>query len=108
DMNGLLAVKRHGLSLTVVLIHNDGGGIFSFLPQAGHPEHFEALFGTPIGLDFRPAVEMYGGRFIAATDWNAFREGVRAGLAGPGLTVVEVKTDRAENVRHHRQIWQAV
>lgn len=108
DMNGLLAAKRHGLTMTVVLIHNDGGGIFSFLPQADHPEYFEELFGTPIGLDFRPAVEMYGGRFIGATDWDTFRRGVQAGLAGPGLTVVEVKTDRAGNVGHHRRIWQAV
>ena len=37
----------------MILINNDGGGIFSFLPQAAHPEHFEN-FGTPTGLSFRP------------------------------------------------------
>jgi 2-succinyl-5-enolpyruvyl-6-hydroxy-3-cyclohexene-1-carboxylate synthase len=63
DLNGLLAAHLHHLSLTVILINNDGGGIFSFLPQANYPEHFEQLFGTPTGLDFHPAVQMYGGQF---------------------------------------------
>jgi 2-succinyl-5-enolpyruvyl-6-hydroxy-3-cyclohexene-1-carboxylate synthase len=54
DLNGLLAAKLHQLNITIILINNDGGGIFSFLPQAGLPRHFETLFGTPIGLDFIP------------------------------------------------------
>src|SRR5215469_3795203 len=63
DLNGLLAARLYQLNLTVVLINNDGGGIFSFLPQAAYPEHFEQLFGTPTGLDFRLAVQMFGGQF---------------------------------------------
>jgi 2-succinyl-5-enolpyruvyl-6-hydroxy-3-cyclohexene-1-carboxylate synthase len=63
DMNGLLAAGRHRVSATIVLLDNDGGGIFSFLPQAAYPEHFEALFGTPTGLDFRLAAELYGATF---------------------------------------------
>ena len=34
DLNALVAAKLHGLSATIVLVNNDGGGIFSFLPQA--------------------------------------------------------------------------
>ncbi len=73
DMNGLLAAKLHGLNATIVLINNDGGGIFSFLPQAAHPEHFEALFGTPHGLDFRPAAELYGASYHLVDGWDDFR-----------------------------------
>ncbi|MBO8141323.1 MAG: 2-succinyl-5-enolpyruvyl-6-hydroxy-3-cyclohexene-1-carboxylic-acid synthase [Firmicutes bacterium] len=108
DLNGLLAAKRHGLSLTIVVINNDGGGIFSFLPQASYPEHFEELFGTPIGLDFRPAVEMYGGTFTRVPDWEGFREAVRTGIAGTGLHVVELVTRRDANARQHRLVWDAV
>ena len=107
DLNGLLAARLHGLSLTVVLVNNDGGGIFHFLPQARHPEHFEALFGTPTGLDFQPAVEMYGGRFVRASDWAAFRRAVREGMDRGGLWVVELRTDRRRNVAQHEQVWAA-
>ena len=106
DLNGLLAARQHHLRLTIVLLNNDGGGIFSFLPQADEPEHFETLFGTPHGLDFRPAVEMYGGRFQRVATWDAFRTAIRASFDSSGLTVVEVPTDRARNVALHREIFR--
>jgi 2-succinyl-5-enolpyruvyl-6-hydroxy-3-cyclohexene-1-carboxylate synthase len=107
DLNGLLAARLHRLNLTIVLINNDGGGIFSFLPQAAFPEHFEQLFGTPTGLNFRLAVQMFGGRFQRVEDWKQFREAVNLGRATGGLHVIEVPTERASNVRMHRQLWEA-
>jgi len=108
DLNGLLAARLHGLNLTIVLINNDGGGIFSFLPQAAYPEHFEQLFGTPTGLDFRLAVQMYGGQYQRVESWEQFRKGVRRGLDTGGLHVIEVPTERASNVKMHRQLWERV
>lgn len=108
DLNGLLAARLHQLNLTIVLINNDGGGIFSFLPQANYPEHFEQLFGTPTGLDFHPVVQMYGGQFRRIATWQEFRQAVTESLASGGLNVLEVSTERAKNVEMHRQLWLAV
>jgi 2-succinyl-5-enolpyruvyl-6-hydroxy-3-cyclohexene-1-carboxylate synthase len=108
DLNGLLAARLHRLDLTIVLINNDGGGIFSFLPQAAFPEHFEQLFGTPTGLDFRLAVQMYGGQFQRVEDWEQFRKVVYQGLSSGGLHVIEVPTERASNVKMHRQLWGVI
>jgi 2-succinyl-5-enolpyruvyl-6-hydroxy-3-cyclohexene-1-carboxylate synthase len=107
DLNGLLAARRHNLDLTVVLLNNDGGGIFSFLPQADVPEHFEALFGTPHGLDFSPFVEGYGGDFLRIATWHEFRDRLGVGLGTPGLHVLEVPTERQRNLELHRAAWQA-
>src|SRR6266478_10143078 len=108
DLNGLLAARLHQLNLTIVLINNDGGGIFSFLPQAAYPEHFEQLFGTPTGLDFRLAAQMYGGQFQKADSWEQFRKAVGRGLNTGGLHVIEVPTERTSNVKMHRQLWQVI
>jgi 2-succinyl-5-enolpyruvyl-6-hydroxy-3-cyclohexene-1-carboxylate synthase len=108
DLNGLLAARLHQLNLTIVLVNNDGGGIFSFLPQANYPEHFEQLFGTPTGLDFRPVVQMYGGQFRHIATWQEFRQAMRDSLTNGGLHVIEVPTERASNVEMHRQLWRAV
>ena len=108
DLNGLLAAKLHQLNITIILINNDGGGIFSFLPQAGLPRHFETLFGTPIGLDFKPVVEMYRGNFTRIESWTGFRKALQEGLTAGGLHVVEICTKREENVRLHRDLWKAV
>ena len=108
DLNGLLAACLYELNLTVILINNDGGGIFSFLPQAAHPEHFEQLFGTPTGLNFQPVVEMFGGRFQRVDNWESFRKAVIQGLHSSGLDVIEIPTERTGNVKMHRQLWEVI
>jgi len=112
DMNGLLAARLHALDMTVVLVNNDGGGIFSFLPQGDgalvSPRDFEALFGTPHGLDFSHASALHGARHFRPSDWDEFRRMLAEAIATPGLDVIEVRTDRVANVRHHRALWSAV
>jgi 2-succinyl-5-enolpyruvyl-6-hydroxy-3-cyclohexene-1-carboxylate synthase len=111
DMNGLLAARLHALDALVVVLNNDGGGIFSFLPQAAATDRqtFETLFGTPIGLDVAQAAALHGAAFDRPGSWAGFRAAVEEGLRpGGGLRVVEVVTDRARNVAQHRATWAAV
>lgn len=105
DLNGLLAATRHNLNLLIILIHNDGGGIFSFLPQAAHPDTF-SHFQTSHGIDFRQAVEMYRGSFERVEDWAAFREAVSSGMRRKGISVVELRTDGEANVSLHRTVFK--
>ncbi|HEY0970950.1 MAG TPA: 2-succinyl-5-enolpyruvyl-6-hydroxy-3-cyclohexene-1-carboxylic-acid synthase [Gemmatimonadales bacterium] len=112
DMNGLLAARLHELSATLVLLDNDGGGIFSFLPQGDASRvpaaDFERLFGTPHGLDFSHAAALYGARWAEPRTAEEYRDAVSAALARDGLDIVIVRTGRADNVERHRQVWEAV
>ncbi|MEO5904618.1 MAG: 2-succinyl-5-enolpyruvyl-6-hydroxy-3-cyclohexene-1-carboxylic-acid synthase [Gemmatimonadaceae bacterium] len=108
DMNGLLAAKLHSLDATIVVINNDGGGIFSFLPEAAHDEHFEKLFGTPHGLDFERVAELYDAVYQRANDSASLRQAVANGASGTGLHIVEIRTDRTRNVELHHDAWAAV
>lgn len=108
DMNGLLAAKAFSLKATIIVINNNGGGIFSFLPQAAYEDVFEPYFGTPHGLTFRAAAEMYGLGYCLVRDWRDFSVAVEGSLRGPGTTIVEVPGDRRQNLRLHRQVQKAV
>lgn len=106
DLNGLLAAKLHKIKATIIVVHNDGGGIFSFLPQAEEAsEHFESLFGTPHGLDFRGAVEMYGGLYVEADSSDAFRHACDEATHANTFSVIVVKTERQTNAMLHQQLW---
>jgi 2-succinyl-5-enolpyruvyl-6-hydroxy-3-cyclohexene-1-carboxylate synthase len=114
DLTALVAAKLHNLSATIVLVNNDGGGIFSFLAQAtatapgsGLPEHYEELFGTPHGIDVAPIVKALGGEHLQVSpgDMAAVFE---ASVGRPGVRVIELRTERARNVQLHREVAAAV
>lgn len=107
DLGGLVLAARHRLSLLVVLIENDGGGIFSFLPQAALGETFERYFATPHGIDVRGAVEMAGGTFVRVGSWEEFAAACQSGLGSGGLAVVAVPSDRRRNAARHRELVAA-
>lgn len=108
DLNGLLAAKLHNLNATIVVINNDGGGIFSFLPQYAEKKHFEALFGTPLGLDYEHVVNMYHGVFSRPKTWEQFRSAVANGISSNGLHVIEIRTNRESNLQMHRALWATI
>ena len=104
DQNGFMTAARYEGDLTFVVVNNDGGGIFSFLPQAGLPEHFEELFGTPQGIDFAKLAALHDCTHVIATTPDE----LETALKPAGVRLVEVRTDRAENVRVHRELNEAV
>ena len=114
DLNALVSARLHGLSATIVLVDNDGGGIFSFLPQAttdapevGLPEHYEELFGTPHGIDVGPIVTALGGEYREVGP-ASIRAALAASIGRPGVRVLAFRTDRARNVELHREAAAAV
>jgi 2-succinyl-5-enolpyruvyl-6-hydroxy-3-cyclohexene-1-carboxylate synthase len=108
DVGGLLAASRLGVKLVIVLIDNDGGGIFNFLPVAGAGPEFEPHVATPHGLDFAHAAALYGLGWERAQDVASFRDALGRALAAERSTIVCVRTDRAENVELHRRVWESV
>ncbi|MBK5485059.1 2-succinyl-5-enolpyruvyl-6-hydroxy-3-cyclohexene-1-carboxylic-acid synthase [Peribacillus sp. TH16] len=108
DMNGLLAAKLQKQNITILLINNDGGGIFSFLPQANDREHFETLFGTPHGLDFSHTAQLYGGKYSKVQNWDELKQVFTESFEIQGLKIIEVPTERESNLQKHRNLWNFV
>jgi 2-succinyl-5-enolpyruvyl-6-hydroxy-3-cyclohexene-1-carboxylate synthase len=108
DIGGLLANSRLGLAMTIVLLNNDGGGIFHFLPVAGETDAFEEHVATPHGLDFSRAADLYGCDFKHPKGIAEFREEIERSLKAGTTTIIEVRTDRQKNLELHRQIADAV
>lgn len=106
DLTALGTAARFDLPVTVVVINNDGGGIFHFLPQAAFPEHFERLLGTPHGTDFQAAAELFGIEHHLVDNEAVFEDLVATAVNHPRL--IEVRTNRSENVAIHERAWAAV
>jgi 2-succinyl-5-enolpyruvyl-6-hydroxy-3-cyclohexene-1-carboxylate synthase len=104
DQNGLiLGPDERRPDLAIVVINNDGGGIFSMLPQARLSEPFERLFGTPHRTDLAA---------VAAANRVPYAllesmEGLPRLMAQEGLRIVEARTDRETNAQLHAQMRSA-
>ncbi|MFI7444597.1 2-succinyl-5-enolpyruvyl-6-hydroxy-3-cyclohexene-1-carboxylic-acid synthase [Nonomuraea indica] len=104
DQNGLVLGPREPRpDLCLVVVNNDGGGIFSLLPQAAIRDAFERVFGTPHGVDLGYVAASTGTPYTLVEDIGDLPKAMR----GHGPRVVEVRTDREANVAVHARLREA-
>jgi 2-succinyl-5-enolpyruvyl-6-hydroxy-3-cyclohexene-1-carboxylate synthase len=110
DSTALIASKARGIDLTIVVIDNDGGGIFSFLPQAGalEADRFELLYGTPHGVRPEAVAAAHGIASVTVEDPEALAPSLRSTIATGSVWLVVVRTDRTANVIIHDELNAAV
>jgi 2-succinyl-5-enolpyruvyl-6-hydroxy-3-cyclohexene-1-carboxylate synthase len=104
DANGFLLRRKLKGSLTIVLINNDGGGIFEHLPVAQFNPPFEEYFATPQTVDFRKLCAAHGVTHVSVRDWKHLA-GLVAKLPTTGVRVLEVRTDRKRDAAFRKEIF---
>lgn len=104
DLNALALLRGMETPFVLVVVNNDGGGIFHFLPIANYENVFEPCFGTPHGLGFAHAAQMFGLPYAAPETPEDLDGALKTGLTTPGPTLIEVRTDRPKNIALHRAV----
>ncbi|HBC94621.1 MAG TPA: 2-succinyl-5-enolpyruvyl-6-hydroxy-3-cyclohexene-1-carboxylic-acid synthase [Pelotomaculum sp.] len=92
DLNGLLVGITHNLNLVIVLLNNNGGGIFKYLPQSNE-KHFDYLFLTPHEMNFTGLTTLYGVTYFKPLSYDEFERGFKTALTLKGIKLIEVKID---------------
>ncbi len=108
DMNGLLALKRCEVDATIVVLNNDGGGIFRKLPIEQFEPPFTEQFLTPHGLSFAATADLYEFEYTATTDLAAFSELFDAAVASTGTQLIAVQTDSERTHRFREKLHERV
>jgi 2-succinyl-5-enolpyruvyl-6-hydroxy-3-cyclohexene-1-carboxylate synthase len=106
DQGALIGLARRAVDLTIVVVDNNGGGIFEFLPQATAVDRptFEQLWGTPHGADLVALARAHG---LNASEAETV-EGLRELLGTSGVSIVVVRTDRTVTVARQGAVNAAV
>jgi len=106
DTNGFLLARELRGSLTIVLMNNDGGGIFEHLPVAQFEPPFERFFATPQSIDFARLCATYGVAHTVVRNWRHF-EKLLGKLPSRGVRVLEVRTDRKHDAGTRKALFAA-
>jgi len=104
DLTSLNYLRDADYPVLVVVINNNGGGIFSFLPIARFDRFFEQYFVTPHGLTFEKAAQMFGIRYYHPETTPAFQSCYEEALAEDHSAILEVTLDRKKNHALHLQL----
>ncbi|MGI8406986.1 MAG: 2-succinyl-5-enolpyruvyl-6-hydroxy-3-cyclohexene-1-carboxylic-acid synthase [Actinomycetota bacterium] len=102
EQGGILDAPLREVRLTYVVLNNNGGGIFSFLPQAELPEHFEEVFGTPQAVDLARLCSAHGIEHQIVGKAPALAELLSKPIRG--IRVIEIRTERSANVALHQRL----
>ena len=108
DLNSLQQLNKIVQPLTIVLINNRGGGIFSFLPIVNFKEVFESYFGTPHDLSFRSAAELFDLDYYLPAVATEFTESYRKALKSKKSSIIEVRTNRDENFLLQKRLQENI
>lgn len=106
DVNALITTRYQSCKINVIVFNNDGGGIFSYLAQSTVKEYYEDLFGTPTALQFRDVAKMYEMEYVQIKDFDEMEKLLKP--QNNPLRLIEIFTDRQENVMSHRKLWQRI
>lgn len=105
DLNGLFASYKYKIPITIVLINNNGGGIFESLPISIYKEYFEENFLMPLNLNFKKIVESYNGIHKVIKNWKRFTLELNNSQQSGKLTVLEIKTDAKKSKDLRNNFW---
>ena len=108
DLNSLALLKDVTTPFILLVVNNDGGGIFNFLPIRDQVDVFEKCFATPHGASFEAAAAVFNWTFQRPDTLPGLRDVLRTGLAQTGVTVVEVVTDRQEAWASFEELAEAM
>lgn len=104
DSNGFL--HDDSLDLTIVVVDNQGGGLFDSLPQAVHAPDYERLFVTAPNRDLGVLARFHGLRYAEAPDRETLRSAADEALERPGIDLIRVPVDRAYDLKVRTQLDQ--
>ena len=102
DSNALLFASQFEGSLNILLINNDGGGIFENLPIAGQPE-FEKCFATPQYINFKNLCQSHNIDYKKPKNWKDVIKLIKKPIKN-GIRVVEIKTDRKSDIKTRQKL----
>ena len=107
DLNGLLSAKNYNIPIVIVLINNNGGGIFEVLPISNYGKIFKKYFLVAHNLEFKNFVKAFSGNYKLIKSWKNLNSSLRSAFKSKRFSVLEIKTNAADSFKTRRKFWKA-
>ena len=106
DLNALLTAKKYSIPLIIILINNNGGGIFNSLPISIYPDFLREYFITPHKLNFEKLTKAFGIEYSNVKSWPDFKDLIQKAVPKKKPSVIEIKTDSVSSLDLRKHYWE--
>jgi len=105
DINSLWLLYKYKIPLTIILINNNGGGIFELLPIANEKIEFEKYFKTPMNINFKKIVEAFDGIYSTIFSAAEMVKILKAKQHSDNFSVMEFKVNSVQSKKLRVEFW---
>jgi 2-succinyl-5-enolpyruvyl-6-hydroxy-3-cyclohexene-1-carboxylate synthase len=105
DLNALLIAKKYSIPLIIILINNNGGGIFNSLPISRYPDFLREYFITPHRLDFEKLTKAFGIDYSKVKNWSNFKYQLHRTFNKKKTSVIEIQTNAGKSLELRKTYW---
>jgi 2-succinyl-5-enolpyruvyl-6-hydroxy-3-cyclohexene-1-carboxylate synthase len=106
DLNALLIAEKYSIPLIIILINNNGGGIFNSLPVSQYPDFLKEYFTTPHNLNFEKLTKAFGINYSKVMKWSDFKDSMQRAVIKKETCVIEIQTDAIRSLDLRKQYWK--
>jgi len=106
DLNALMTAEKYSIPLIIILINNNGGGIFNSLPVSKYPDFLQEYFITPHKLNFEKLTNAFGVDYSKVKSWTNFKELIQRSLSIKKTSVIEIQTDSKKSLDLRNKYWK--
>ncbi len=108
NVTALATLYQIEIPLVIILINNNGGGIFNMLPVASNKKYFTEYFTTKQNLNYSNIVKSFNGNYFNPKSWKTFNANLKSAIAKKTFSVIEIKTDSKKSLELRKKYWTKV
>jgi len=108
DINSLQITKEYNINLKIILVDNNGGGIFNMLPVAEYKTVFNKFFNTKLNIDFAALIKGFGCDYFPIKSWKNLSDKLSSGKSNSNVSVLHIKTDSKKSLSIRQKYWDSV
>ena len=105
DLNAFMTAQKYSIPLIIILINNNGGGIFNSLPVSRYTKFLQEYLITPHQLNFEKLTNAFGVGYSKVKTWNGFRDSLNTAVAKKKPAVIEIQTDAVRSLALRKLYW---
>jgi len=108
NISALSTLNELNIPLKIILVNNNGGGIFNMLAVSKNNKYFDKYWRTPQNINYSKIIKGFGGNYYSPNSWRNFNSVIQNSIENKSFSVIELKTDSDKSHALRNKYWDSI